>query len=207
MSFLQSTLVLFFVVSALVVMVRASPAAARLTCGTAGTICYGLPSGCLAHGPTSCDVLAKVQPAPGSMIHVELTATPTGSMKLHLVDRWIAVGFSENGRMENSPVVHCFEEHGKAVAKLTHNGDEYQNEGWSHIDQSQLSAKQLLADGHTLSCNVDVKTSLHLNKDSADLSATKHALIVATGPMHNGAIAVHDQSPAASFPSTYAFHA
>jgi hypothetical protein len=46
--------------------------------------------------------------------------------------------------MDEAPVVHCFEQNGKAVAKLTYNSDlgDY-NEGWTGIDVSSVFSSEI----------------------------------------------------------------
>ncbi|OWA53237.1 hypothetical protein BV898_17672 [Hypsibius exemplaris] len=111
-------------------------------CGTGGMTCIGIPAGCAGKNESSCDVLAKVG-VMGPFVHIDLSIWPQRGQKLALAGRWIAVGFSESGQMENSPVVHCFEEGGKAQPKLTYNNNANDNEGWKDIDSNRLSSSPL----------------------------------------------------------------
>ncbi|OQV16404.1 hypothetical protein BV898_09395 [Hypsibius exemplaris] len=177
-------------------------------CGSSGITCVGLPARCATKGAAaSCEILAEVSVV-GDSVHVDLSAAAKGSkLNLDLKDRWIAVGFSESGRMPKTPVVHCFEDAGKAQAKLTFNSDVgWQNFGWKNIDQSQLGVLKTSVNETGLSCSVSLKRSIAINAFTFDLAKTKHKLLIATGPMRDGAITFHRTiSPETSFPDSYLF--
>jgi len=175
------------------------------TCGQGGITCIGLPTGCAAKSEASCEVLAKVS-VTGDSVHVDLTSTAAGTLKLNLANRWIGVGFSEDGQMGKSPVVHCFSDGTQAQSKLTYNSDlGYFNQGWTGIDQTQLTTKTSSANAVTLACSVNIKRKLTIKEFTFDLVGTKHSLIVATGPLVAGAIKMHDIAPETSFPDAYSF--
>ncbi|OQV16401.1 hypothetical protein BV898_09392 [Hypsibius exemplaris] len=103
-----------------------------MTCIDTGRLC--------GKNESSCDVLAKSACGPVRAhrpIHLAAAWAETGLGRC-----WIAVGFSESGEMRNSPVVHCFEEGGKAQPKLTYNNNNYvkDNKGWKDIDSNRLSS-------------------------------------------------------------------
>ncbi|OQV16403.1 hypothetical protein BV898_09394 [Hypsibius exemplaris] len=175
-------------------------------CGTGGMVCIGLPFGCAGKSELSCDVLAKVG-VTGPTVHIDLSAWAQRGQKLALENRWIAVGFSENGQMGKSPVVHCFVDAGKAQSKLTFNSNmEYRNIGWKDIDQTQLSAMRLTSEADTLSCSVNLNRTLTIKGLNFDLAGTKHSLIIATGPFVAGVIKYHSTlSPETTFPDSFIF--
>jgi hypothetical protein len=54
------------------------------------------------------------------------------------------------------------------------------------MQQTQLTADQLLVNEDALTCSVNLKPYVHIKTFTWDLSRQKHSLIAATGPMHNG---------------------
>jgi len=157
----------------------------------------------------TCEVLGKVT-LTGDVLSVDLTGKNGGKvLALNLADRWIGLGFSEDGGMAKTPVVHCFTEAGKAVSKLTFNSEVgFANEGFANISQNQLTPLKSAIDGTSLSCSVNLQRKISIKAFTFDLAATKHSLLVATGPLKQGTtppIQMHDKDPDTSHPEYFLF--
>ncbi|XP_055350450.1 uncharacterized protein LOC129597050 [Paramacrobiotus metropolitanus] len=188
-----------------------SCASAQQACGSNGVACIGLPHACINGADTSkCDVVAKVSPSSASpnSVRIELSGVPNGPQKLGspaITSRWVAVGFSENGMMPKSSVVHCFEQKGQAVSKLTWNiPDGNLNIGFDGVDQSPLSVVKTSLDGSGIQCTVDLKKQFTNSGTPVDLSK-KYFLIAATGPLLSDSLSVHDFAPESSAPTSFSF--
>ncbi|OQV16008.1 hypothetical protein BV898_09929 [Hypsibius exemplaris] len=166
-------------------------------CEQNGTICHGLPGGCVKSANSPCEVMAKVTTV-GELIHVELNALANqSSLHLNLTSRWIGVGFSKSGKMPDSAVVHCLHYgNGNTTAKLTVNipGPAHLNLGWASVNQKPLELISATADDSHFGCVVNLHKNFTIHASLFDLTL-QHNLIAATGPFIDGKINKHDRKP------------
>lgn len=165
-------------------------------CYQKGVVCHGLPGGCVGSEEKPCEVLAKIS-TQADLVHVELSANANQSnLRLNFTNRWIAVGFSNSGKMPDSAVVHCFrDQNGTATAKLTNNIPTlHMNIGWATVKQDPLEVISAVGDESMLACVVNLHKNFTINGSLFDLTK-QHNLIAATGPLVDGAIKRHDRKP------------